>query len=191
MSYYKSRHLPHWNPEDAALFITWRPHGSFPAPEPEWERLPSAQHFQAEDQALDTLATGPHYLKDSAIAAAVANTFHYGAQTLRLYDLHAWVIMSNHVHILIDPLAPLPRITRSIKNFSAREANKILNRTGAPFWQKESYDRWVRDEKEFNDIFHYIEFNPVTAGIVNNPEDWRYSSAWGGREAAPTRLYAR
>jgi len=187
MSYYKSRALPHWNPGDAALFITWRLHGSFPALQPEWERLPSAQRFQTEDQALDKLATGPQYLKDPAIAAAVANTLHYGAQTLHLYDLHAWVIMSNHVHIFIDPLARLPRITKSIKNFSAREANKILNRTGHPFWQSESFDRWVRNEKEFNDIFYYIESNPVTAGLVANPEDWQWSSASVGREAYTTR----
>jgi putative DNA methylase len=186
MSYYKPRALPHWNPGDAALFITWRLHGSFPAPEPEWERLPSAQHFILEDQALDKLATGPHYLRIPSVAASVAKALHYGALTLRLYDLHAWVIMSNHVHILIDPLAPLPKLTKSIKNFSAREANRILNRTG-PFWQAESFDRWVRDAKEFDDIARYIEFNPVSAGLTANPEDWQWSSASVGQEAYTTR----
>jgi REP element-mobilizing transposase RayT len=186
MPYHERHGLPHWDPEDAALFITWRLHGSFPAPEPEWERLPSIQQFVAEDQALDKLSTGPHYLKNSAVAAAVAKTLHYGAQTLHLYDLHAWVIMSNHVHILIHPRALLSRITKSIKNFSAREANKILNRAGEPFWQAMSYDRWARNQTEFDNIAQYIEHNPVAAGLVSNPEDWPWSSARAGQEAYPT-----
>ena len=52
--------------------------------------------------------------------------------------------MANHVHILIYPEADLSKITKSIKNFSARQSNAILERTGQPFWQDESYDHWVR-----------------------------------------------
>jgi REP element-mobilizing transposase RayT len=185
MSYYKPRALPHWNPGDTALFITWRLHGSYPAPPSEWIALPSNERFQREDQLLDLTPTGPHHLKDPRIAQAVLNTLHYAAQTLNLYDLHAWVIMSNHVHILLTPKAPLPRITRSIKNYSAREANRILNQTG-PFWQNESYDHWIRNEREFASTLSYIERNPVTAGLVNNPEDWPWSSARAGQEAYPT-----
>jgi REP element-mobilizing transposase RayT len=185
MSYTKRRRLPHWNPEDAALFITWRLHGSMPARPPEWERLPAGERFVTEDQALDNLATGPHRLKEPAIATCVANAIRYGADHLHLYDLHAWVIMSNHVHILIDPKAPLPRITKSIKSFSARQANAILKQTG-PFWAIESFDRWVRNLKEFENIVQYIESNPVTAGLVNNPEDWQWSSARAGQEACVT-----
>jgi REP element-mobilizing transposase RayT len=94
--------------------------------------------------------------------------------------------MSNHVHILIDPHAPIPRITRAIKSFSARQANLILGRTGQPFWALESYDRWVRGSEEFESILRYIEFNPVKAGLVVNPEDYRWSSASAGREARVT-----
>jgi REP element-mobilizing transposase RayT len=185
MPYYERR-LPHWNPEDAAIFITWRLHGSSPKPEPEWDRLPPGRRFSAEDQALAHLATGPHYLKIPAVAEVIASALQYGTQILRLYDLRAWVIMSNHVHILIDPHAPIPRITRAIKSFSARQANLILGRTGQPFWALESYDRWVRGSEEFESILRYIEFNPVKAGLVVNPEDYRWSSASAGREARVT-----
>jgi REP element-mobilizing transposase RayT len=182
MPYYERR-LPHWDPEDAAMFITWRLHGSFPAPEPEWERLPPGKRFAAEDIAL-AKATGPHYLRQPAIAEVIADALHYGAETLHLYDLHAWVIMSNHVHILINPHAPIPRITRAIKSYSAKHANIVLGRTGQPFWALESYDRWVRGPEEFEKIVRYIEFNPLKAGVVSAPEEYRWSSA--GREARVT-----
>jgi hypothetical protein len=66
----------------------------------------------------------------------------------------------------------MARITKSIKNYSAREANRILDRTG-PFWQSESYDRWVRSAEAREKIVRYIEFNPVSAGLVEKPEDYR------------------
>ncbi len=61
----------------------------------------------------------------------------YGESELGLYELRAWTLMVNHVHILIWPQAKLSRITKSIKNFSARQANAILGLTGQPFWQDE------------------------------------------------------
>jgi REP element-mobilizing transposase RayT len=189
MPFYQPRGLPHWDPGDAALFLTWRLQGSLPAPPSEWEVRPADQTFLVFDQRLDQVSTGPHWLKVEAIAACVADTLRYGAESLHLYDLAAWVILSNHVHILIEPHAPMARITKTIKNYSAREANRILDRTGQPFWQNESYDRVVRNAKEFAEILKYIEFNPVSAGLADAPEWWRWSSAWArvGQEADHTR----
>jgi type I restriction enzyme R subunit len=90
--------------------------------------------------------------------------------------------MANHVHILIYPEVKLSRITKSIKNFSARQANVILERTGQPFWLDESYDHWVRGPEELEKIVLYIEENPVAAGLVEKVEDWRWSSAFGIRK---------
>src|SRR5207253_3834247 len=95
----------------------------------------------------------------------------------QLYDLLAWVIMSNHVHVLLEPHKRLAEITRAVKNISAREANVLLGRTGLPFWQDESYDHWVRNDGEFARIVRYIEWNPVRAGLVGCPAEWRWSSA--------------
>jgi putative transposase len=64
----------------------------------------------------------------------------------------------------------------SLKGFSARQANKLLGLTGQPFWQSESYDHWVRNPQEFDKIRRYIENNPVSAGLVARPEDYRWSS---------------
>ncbi len=90
--------------------------------------------------------------------------------------------MVNHVHVLIEPEAKLARITKAIKNYSARQANIILGRTGQPFWQDESYDHWVRSREEFEKIVRYIEHNPVAAGIVEKADDWRWSSAFANPE---------
>jgi putative transposase len=68
-------------------------------------------------------------------------------------------------------------VTRAVKKTSAKQANLILGRAGHPFWQDESYDHWVRDEREFDRIVGYIEWNPVRAGLVVRVEDWPWSSA--------------
>jgi REP element-mobilizing transposase RayT len=176
------RHLPHWQPEDAALFVTWRLHGSYPRIVHILKNQTAGKAFVALDRELDKAATGPRWLSDERVAQCVADTLQYGEKQLGLYELQAWVLMINHVHILIDPKAKLQKITKSIKSFSARQANAILGRTGQPFWKEESYDRWVRGPKEMGKIVQYIEQNPVTAGLVERPEDWRWSSAFGGSE---------
>jgi REP element-mobilizing transposase RayT len=119
----------------------------------------------------------PTWMKDARIAKLVADAIQYGAEHLQLYRLCAYVVMSNHVHILIWPKGLLPEITKAIKGFTAREANLILGRTGQKFWQEESFDHAVRSEDEFYRIKRYIERNPVKAGLVESPEDWPWSSA--------------
>lgn len=186
MSYYQ-RDLPHWHPEGAALFVTWRLDGSKPrtCDAPRGANLAAGRAFVLEDREWDRAATGPRWLSDPRIAKLVADALRYGEETLQLYTLRAWVIMCNHVHILIFPNAPLPRITKSIKSYSARRANAILGRTG-PFWLEESYDRWARTDQELDKIVQYIEGNPVAMSLCESPEDWRWSSASAGREACAT-----
>jgi REP element-mobilizing transposase RayT len=139
------------------------------------------------DRELDRAAAGPRWLLDERVAQCVADALVYGGRELGLYELRAWVLMVNHVHILIYPEAKLSRITKSIKNFSARQANAILGRTGQPFWQDESYDHWVRGPEEFEKIVQYIEENPVAAGLVERVEGWRWSSAFGISERQARR----
>ena len=183
MSFY-TRHLPHWHPEGAPLFITWRLHGSLPA----HLAVPrSGRDFVHFDDQLDRAEYGPHWLTDTRIAQSVVDALRFGATDLKLYELRAWVIMSNHVHILVFPNASLPRITKSIKNFTARQANAILDRSNQPFWQNESYDHWVRNRNELEKIVRYIERNPVKAGLTPAVEDFRWSSAF---RTAPERRTA-
>ena len=183
------RNLPHWHPEGQALFITWRLYGSVPAPLrsrlPRKRKLTAGERFVAEDRAFDKAEAGPLWLKDPRIARIVAETLERGDRELGQYILYAFAIMANHVHALLEPRAPLRRITNGIKGVTARAANRLLKRTGRRFWQDESFDHWVRDAAEFERIRRYIEQNPVAAGLVEKPEDWPWSSA--ARRFAPER----
>jgi REP element-mobilizing transposase RayT len=171
------RRLPHVYPEGKWLFLTWHLHGSIPAHllQPPGE-LTSGQAFVWLDRQLDRLRTGPMYLAQAAVARIVVGAISKGV-TLGHYDLDSYVLMANHVHLLIRPKIAPARLMKSLKGASAREANRLLQRTGEPFWQKESYDHWVREEVELIRIRSYIENNPVKAGLVTQPQDFPWSSA--------------
>lgn len=176
MSYYQ-RSLPHWHPDGAPLFLTWRLFGSLPRCARQPDELKPGHAFFRMDRELDKPGFGPVWLKDHLVAKCVVNAFHFAQDELRLYELRSYVVMPNHVHLLIIPAAQLARTTHTIKGYTAREANKILGRTGCPFWQYESYDHWVRNEAEMEKIARYTEHNPVSAGFVTRPEEWLWSSA--------------
>ena len=174
------RRLPHIYPEGAWLFVTWHLHGSLPkARYPPTDKLSAGKAFVWMDRYLDTTRLGPMFLKRPEVANLVVEALARGVQK-ELYDLRAFVVMSNHVHVLIRPLQQPTRLLQSLKGTTAREANLILARTGQPFWQHESYDHWVRDQLELERIVAYIENNPVKAGLVAEPSLYRWSSAWRG-----------
>lgn len=179
MTYYE-RNLPHWHPEGRILFVTWRLFGSLPASviaKIESERDHPGRQFTRAEKFLDAGRFGPLFLRDEQIALTVERCILHGAQVLHRYDLLAYVVMPNHVHMLIKPLASLSLITHGIKGVSAQAANRLLERTGKAFWQGESFDHWVRSDAECSKIRAYVEDNPVKAGFVSSPEDWRWSSA--------------
>lgn len=159
--------------------MTWRLHGSLPRTVEILGKKSAGKAFAGMDRELDRAAAGPRWLQNERVAQCVADALRYGERQLRLYELRAWVLMINHVHILIYPQAKLSRITKAIKNFSARQANTPLGRAGQPFWQDESYDHWVRCPTKLEKIVKYIERNPLAAGLVERPENWRWSSAFG------------
>ena len=80
--------------------------------------------------------------------------------------------MPNHVHVVLRPKTSLAVITRWLKGSTARQANLIVGRTGEAFWQDESFDHRVRDEEELDRIVRYVEYNPVSAGLAENPGAW-------------------
>ena len=159
------------------MFLTWRLHGSLPENRRFPERTTTGQAFVAMDRLLDRATTGPLLLRMPEIANLVLDSIRYRQSHLYHYDLHSWVVMPNHVHLLITPLIPVSKLMQSLKRFTATQANRILQRTGTPFWQDESYDRLVRDGREFDRIARYIEMNPVTAGLAATPGDFPWSSA--------------
>jgi len=179
MAYY-ARNLPHWHPEGKAIFLTFRLFGSLPVDVikrlAQLEREPRRQFLEAE-RKLDSCHTGPKWLAEPTIAGIVESALLHGQGPLEFYLLDAYVIMPNHVHALLHPRVPLPRITKGLKGVSSREANAALGRIGKPFWQDESFDHWVRDLAQLERIRAYIEMNPVKAGLAKSPKAWLWSSA--------------
>ena len=115
-------------------------------------------------------------LRDKRVAQLVEETLlHFDGQRYRLL---AWVIMPNHVHVLIETFSnnSLVEVVHSWKSFTAKKANAILKRGGA-FWQPEYFDRAIRDEQHWAKAIQYIHNNPVKAGLVRRAEEWPYSSA--------------
>ncbi len=192
--------LPHWYQDGRTYAVTFRLHNSIPESTLALY-LQEKSHLQAVLQQaeknkqvsliLKTKAeiadlysnhiekildqgNGDAYMKNTQVAQIVADSLtHFDG--IR-YDLAAWCVMPNHVHLLIKPHDgfELPEILQSIKSFSAKEANKHLNHTGA-FWQQDSYDHLIRDEDDFWNQYLYIKNNPKSAGL----ENWEW---WGAKD---------
>ncbi|MCL5006213.1 MAG: transposase [Acidobacteria bacterium] len=98
--------------------------------------------------------------------------------------LTAWVLMPDHWHAIIFPRFPLTisRVMEAIKVGSTLRINGARKRKGL-LWQPRFFDRAVRTVKEYSEKIEYIHRNPVRAGLVQHPEDWRWSSV---REYAGT-----
>ena len=144
--------------------------------------------FGRFDAALDRAKWGPTWLSRPEIAGVVLDNLHYWNG--RRFALDVFCIMSNHVHAVFAPLqdtggaVALARIMHALKRYTAERANSLLGREGQ-FWQHESYDHVVRDEPELDRIRHYVLNNPITAGLVDEPEAWPYSWAswWDGKRS--------
>jgi REP element-mobilizing transposase RayT len=138
------------------------------------------EEFRAFEKILDPDASESASLRDPRVAQMICECIEMGAASFRRYALHEYVVMPNHVHVFLTPFAEIPVITRSLKGVTANYANKILLRTGRRFWQDESFDRWCRDEVEFENVRSYIARNPVKGGLVARPEDYPWSSVSRG-----------
>jgi len=194
------RHLPHWVPEETAVFVTWRLAGSLPCREREklaraavsepsrgamtddTHRSSVLPRLLEQDEQLDHVGSGPDWLEDSRVAGVVVNALLYGETVRRFYQLQAWVVMPNHVPAIFQPCVELPAIMRWLKGRTSRVADWILGRTGTPFWQNESFDHWIRSAEELRYLVEYVENNPIRAGLVEAKEQWQWSSAgWVAR----------
>jgi type I restriction enzyme R subunit len=155
--------------------------------EREWRRQLWKLAFSQVESWLDKKPAARH-LADPRLAQIVMDgMFHFAG--IR-YDLLAFVIMPSHIHWVFQPLPlwveSLPesqeyrsarqRIQHSLNRFTALRCNEMRGTTG-DFWQRESYDHWVRDSDELERIIIYIESNPVKAGLVDRAEEWVFSSA--------------
>ena len=191
------RHLPHQIPEGTPIFVTWNLKGAIPTAVAErlrseraWlEKQPRKPGESPRDRALrigkllfartdaylDGATAGPLHLQTPECAKIVEDAILFSAA--ERVELLAWCVMANHVHALFTPIWEYVRLMQSIKGFTSRQINQLQSQTGRTLWQDESYDHWVRDEAELLRIIHYIEQNPVKAGLCAKAEDWPWSSA--------------
>jgi REP element-mobilizing transposase RayT len=176
MRFYERR-LPHFDVVGRPLFVTFRLHDSLPASRvfPP-SSLTTGKAFVEMDRILDGAIYGPKHLAIPEIAALVVEALRDGEREFHRYQLHSFVVMPNHVHMLVTPSVVSGKWLGPLKGFTAHEANVILGRTGS-FWQSESYDHLARSDDEFGRIRKYIENNPVKAGLVQRAEDYQWSSA--------------
>lgn len=187
--YFHRRNLPHIYIPERTYFITFRLKGSLPQNIINELRsnadfksaLQSVRYkeqkkfFKVYDDFLNNASFGPTYLSNPQIAEIVSTAIKYYDR--KDYHLCSYCIMPNHVHVLFtlfENSRSVSNIMQSIKRYSARHANKILNRTGS-FWQAESYDHIVRDENEYYRIIKYILNNPVKAGLAEKWGDWKFN----------------
>ncbi|MGM9699565.1 MAG: BREX-1 system adenine-specific DNA-methyltransferase PglX [Prevotella sp.] len=170
--------LPHWNQNDCVQFVTFRLADSLPQsklmeykqikeewlaahPKP-WDDATQEEYDRIIGTKIDKwldAGYGSCILQDERIRKIVEDSIlHFNGEK---YNIHAYVIMPNHVHVLLSPIGDnqVQSIVGSWKKFSAHEINKMLNQTGS-VWERESFDRMVRGNEDFEAKFKYIEANP-------------------------------
>lgn len=193
------RRLPHYQPLDSILFVTFRLANSLPneiiqklfREQEERKReialeknsarksaLIAEEHkryFGHFDSYLDQLSTNIRWLENPDIATIVYNAivfFH-----AKEYDVIAFCIMPNHVHLVADMKRTnhaAHNILKRIKTYSAVHSNLLLHRKGN-FWQRENYDRVVRDGNELRTVIEYVIQNPVKAFLCLSWEKWPWT----------------
>jgi putative transposase len=197
------RHLPHFQPPGATCFLTFRLANSIPSKvleqlleearrvetlldlisdQEELIRragLAGRRMFDKWDEALHWNENRPLWLRDARIAGLLRDSLQY--RNGRVYNLEAFCIMPNHVHLVYTPLPKgdgtyhaVSATLHSLKLYTARRANQLLERQG-DFWQHENYDHVVRDEAECVRVINYVINNPVSAGLVDRAQDWEWT----------------
>jgi REP element-mobilizing transposase RayT len=201
--------LPHWEIEEGLYFITFHLADSLPhsvlakiaerhnilatAKQKNAKLLPEqkallAGYSRARIEEYFDRGAGSCPFLDMRIAGAMAAALRFSEG--KHYRLLAWCVMPNHVHVVarLFPGQELAKIVKGWKNFSAKAANQALGRKGQ-FWQREYYDRLIRNGDELDRAIRYIVQNPAIAGLKNWAWVWSADGdvrATAGQEAGAT-----
>jgi glycosyltransferase involved in cell wall biosynthesis len=190
----RHRHdLPHWQQDNVICFITWRLADSLPRefiekwmaqrkawvdehPRPWDEKTELAYHQRFDRPFLDHLdeGHGACVLQRKECSEAVEQALHH-FDGLR-YQLLSYVIMPNHVHLLVrlHPDWPMEKIVQNWKERSAKSINAILKTQGS-VWQKGYFDHLIRGEEHLDYVQHYIRQNPEKARLRGGFSLWSTS----------------
>lgn len=189
--------LPHWQQSGVVTFVTFRLADAVAVevrvrwreeqlawervhPEPRDEATVAEFHqrFSARREAWLDAGHGACWLRRAECARElVAALHHFDAARYRLGD---YVVMPNHVHVLVQPMPghPAGEIVAAWKSWSAHRINALLERKGA-VWMDESFDHLVRNETQLMKLREYIRTNPVKAGLKGGEfVAWAASASW-------------
>ncbi len=124
------------------------------------------------DQALHRWREGPRWLENPRVAQMLVDVILAGDHEQDWYELSAWIVMSNHVHLILLPKAPLEGIARRLKEASAEGANRLLGRGRMPFWAEDGDEQRTIDAEELDRILGHVEENPVALGMMATLGPW-------------------
>jgi REP element-mobilizing transposase RayT len=137
----------------------------------------SGKAFVAMDRLLDRSASGPLHLRRREIAELMIGALQDGQDKFQRYQLHAFVVMPNHVHLLVSLRVMASRWLAPLKGFTAYRANELLGSHGQSFWQDETHDQWY-DLRESSTAFALTSNRTqrLRVSVVDAPE-YPWSSA--------------
>ena len=200
LGWHERGYLPHCDKPGLVQLVTFRLADSMPASRKgEWEHLLKIENLRERRAQLEAYldrGVGECWLRDPAVAALCEEALrHFHGER---YELLAWCVMPNHVHVLVEVWAwPLAKMVQSWKVFVARatrrlgrperraparheqpaSTNEPTGSSALPFWQREYWDTFMRDEEQELKAIYYIESNPVKARLCRVPEEYSFSSA--------------
>ena len=179
---YSRGYLPHFDAGRSPQFITWRLADAVPGEAIErWQEELSREQdsFRKAEIARRIEShcdsgSGEGLMSAPKVADAVQEVLFEGHGAM--FDLHCWVIMPNHVHLILSPAElSVGEVVRRLKGASSREINRQMSRSGR-LWQPGFFDRLIRTSEHFDRTRSYIEWNPVKAKLCTDPALWRWSS---------------
>jgi len=181
-------YIPHYDAAGVTQFITIRLADSVPH---HVQRQLKAELATLEASSVDPQVVGYErrkrietlldagygscVLANDAVAQIIIQAFD--RLTTDGHELTRWVIMPNHIHMLLKIRSDisLASVIRFFKARTGKQANNLLGSSGR-FWFPEFFDRYMRDSAHLSRVITYIDENPLRAGLVKRPEDWRFSS---------------
>jgi putative transposase len=179
LGWHERGYLPHRDEPGLVQFVTFRLADAFPAPlRAEWESLLKIEDDRRRRIELERYldkGQGECLLRKPEVAREVEDSllFRHGVN----YELRAWVIMPNHVHVLFRVHdVPMFRVVEAWKGYTAKAVNAILGRKGR-FWQDGYWDTYMRDGDHELKTRRYIESNPTKAKLASAAKDWPWGSA--------------
>ncbi|HWD93133.1 MAG TPA: transposase [Verrucomicrobiae bacterium] len=172
-------YLPHFDAPGVTQFVTFQLHDSFPVTRnAEFEMIARETEDLAKRKQLEAWLDRGHgkcCLRRNDVAKLVETVLLENDG--RDYQLQAWSVMPNHIHLVVDVRqVPLVKLIHVWKGKSSREANKLLGWRG-PFWQGDYFDTVIRDEAHLKRAIRYTEQNPVKALLAKTDCGWPWSSA--------------